>query len=158
MLCPPRTHVCSASPQVPLSSWGRLDRQSPWQEFAAACTRLGSLVTDFQPQVVWGIDWTSLHPYYEISGRLHPPEELDSGALPYVFMNYRQGLHIIGMHASEAKICAEHEQACACMQTARVSVWHIMLACSSVHVVNGQRFSCCCHTYGSVHAADAHSI
>ena len=77
--------------QVPLSSWGRLDRHSPWEEFAAACTRLGGKVADFKPQVVWGIDWTSLHPYYEVAGRLHPPEELDKGALPYVFMNYRWG-------------------------------------------------------------------
>ncbi|KAK9803331.1 hypothetical protein WJX73_003980 [Symbiochloris irregularis] len=86
---PPKPQGATQLHEVPLPSWGRLDRQSPWQEFAAACTRLGALVSGFQPQVVWGVDWTSLHPYYEISGRLHPPEELDSGALPYVFMNYR---------------------------------------------------------------------
>ena len=43
----------------------------------------------FDPQVVWGVDWTSLQPYYEVAGRLHPEEELDAGALPYIFMNYR---------------------------------------------------------------------
>lgn len=43
----------------------------------------------FQPHAVLGVDWTSLQPYYELAGRLHPPEELDAGALPFVYLVYR---------------------------------------------------------------------
>ena len=57
--------------------------------FPAGCARYAGEVVSFQPHAVLGVDWTSLQPYYELAGRLHPPEELDAGALPFVYLVYR---------------------------------------------------------------------
>ena len=50
---------------LPVSSWFRLDISSPWQEFAAGCAdaTLSEKVLAFQPQVVYGVDWSALPPY-----------------------------------------------------------------------------------------------
>ena len=70
-----------------LSSWRQGSVQG--RAFATGCARYAGEVVSFQPHAVVGVDWTSLQPYYELAGRLHPPEELDAGALPFVYLVYR---------------------------------------------------------------------
>lgn len=47
--------------QVPLPSWGRLDRQSDWRAWAEGAAALAaSDVVDFRPDAVLAIDWTAV--------------------------------------------------------------------------------------------------
>ncbi len=48
--------------QVPVSTWGRLDASASWQELAegAAQAQVLQAVEQFKPDVVLGVDWTSL--------------------------------------------------------------------------------------------------
>eukprot|EP00884_Botryococcus_braunii_P006373 jgi/Botrbrau1/15737/Bobra.4_1s0105.1 len=73
--------------EVPLSRWGTLDRNSAWDEFAqkASTVSIAQKVTDFNPQAVLGVDWTSLPCYRALVAAcqsLRVP-------LPYVYLNYR---------------------------------------------------------------------
>jgi hypothetical protein len=60
-----------------VSSWGRLDAHAPWKEYAAGCSApdVVEAVQRFKPDVVLGVDWTSL-PAYEalmVRQRCAPP-------------------------------------------------------------------------------------
>lgn len=76
--------------QIPLTRWGTLDRTSGWEEFAegASATSITDKVLEFKPEVVLGVDWTSLACYRALAATL---AARSSAAVPYVYLNYRCG-------------------------------------------------------------------
>jgi hypothetical protein len=62
--------------------WGRLDASCSWKEYAAGVSEVLGLVTDFQPQVVLGVDWHSVAAYDAMIKRVAKPWD-------FVYMNYR---------------------------------------------------------------------
>ena len=80
---------------VPSSKWGCLDVHSPWREFADAAGSspdLVSAVRAFDPNVVLGVDWSSLPAWNALRAALEPPTDRTSVPFlppPFVYANFR---------------------------------------------------------------------
>lgn len=80
---------------VPSSKWGRLDVHSPWRAFAdaaGASPDLVSAVRAFDPNVVLGVDWSSLPAWNALRAALDPPPDRTFDPFhppPFVYANFR---------------------------------------------------------------------
>lgn len=71
---------------VPLPIWRRLDRLSAWQEFGdwSKLSVHAAAIKAFQPDLVYGTDWTSVLPYKQLNSH-----NVLLSSLPFVWHNYR---------------------------------------------------------------------
>jgi hypothetical protein len=96
---------------LPRGSWGRLDARSGWREFAKAARsnpELTAAVAAFKPDVVLGVDWSSLPAWQALqntilqtpppSNKLQPP--LPPLLPPFVYSNFRVFTRTDAAHAA----------------------------------------------------------
>ena len=83
---------------VPSSTWGRLDARSGWRPFAeaaGACPGLVAALGSFAPNVVLGVDWSSLPAWRAIEDglrRASPSSAVEGSSWtppPFVFSSFR---------------------------------------------------------------------
>ena len=67
--------------------WKRLDRYSSWEQFGLDAAQHFEVVKAFEPEVVIGVDWTSVPAY----------QQLSLGSVPLIYMNFRIATHSTGV-------------------------------------------------------------
>ena len=70
--------------QVPLPSWGRLDEECGWREFATSAHDFANRVAVFGPAAVLGVDWHALGVWRGLHERLGTAFV----AAPFIYLNY----------------------------------------------------------------------
>jgi hypothetical protein len=75
--------------QIALPTWGCLDEQSSWREFAegAGNDAVAAAVAAFQPEAALGVDWHSLGAWQRLQQH-HLNSSL--APVPFFYLNYRQ--------------------------------------------------------------------
>lgn len=77
---------------IPLQTWGRLDRKCGWQEFAAASggVDVASAVAHFEPQAVMFVDWSALPAWQSLQQTfLKSVHTVSLASIPSVYLNFR---------------------------------------------------------------------
>lgn len=77
---------------VPCDVWKRLDRYSSWEQFGRDSIQHSTVVEAFNPDVVIGVDWTSVAVFHTLkqAGSL-------SSSVPFVYMNFRIAMNSTGI-------------------------------------------------------------
>ena len=95
---PSSANVTVTELPVPSSTWGRLDARSGWRPFAeaaGACPGLVAALGSFAPNVVLGVDWSSLPAWRAIEHglrRASPSSAVEGSSWtppPFVFSSFR---------------------------------------------------------------------
>ena len=88
---------------VPLPVWRKLDKASSWREFGPLCAAThSSKIADFKPDVVVGVDWTSLGVYQTLSEKeVLKNQQRNLPTVPLLYFNFRVFFESAGISESD---------------------------------------------------------
>lgn len=89
----------------PVSTWNKLDRYGPWEEFRNESMNVINEVISFNPDIIIGIDWHSYDIFMNIKNSYKTTDTLP----PFYYCNFRVYSNSTGVKEEDIKFYKEKE-------------------------------------------------